>query len=337
MQRFSPAPKPSATPAPTGKLYAADGVYPPQYIQPASGLTPLQIVDMVPVPQGGPTFWSFAPEIPWGPLYQPLVQAGWADEVLSGNVAGGEFAIQAHAAVQTNASTTWTVDYGDSTPAVVVTTPAKRCTYSADNPPDVVPFELLSVPNHTYAEPGRYTITVTVGITGCDGTPGPATGTSFAYAWTPNGEGSLDALSEVRSLVPLATWTPTYGATDTVGTVVEAPTGLNPDYQVLPIYAYCAGPTSEPAGATFTLSCTTVSADPATPVTFSCQNGPCGGTFDQNPIQLTPGTMYGAPAATGVVHVTETMPLNFLAVSFLFVVTQGPHTTYAEADVITLQ
>lgn len=328
---------PAGTLPPPTKFYADPGVVAPPYTA-FPQLTPEETAFFL-LPPGSPRYsFGFDATIAWGPLYQPLVQAGWSSGNNTPDAVRGIFAVQAQATSQTNASLTWTIDYGDGSAPQIATDPARSCTYSAADPPETLRYLLPSVPNHTYAYSSTFTVKVTVAITGCDGTPGPTATTSFSYVWMPPGEVEIDAPSEVRNWVPSPTWTLPDGVTVTAGTVIEAPTdGSNQFQSGLALYAYCDAPAQEPGGAVFTITCTTVSADSSDPVTFTCQGGPCAGVLDENPIELTPGTMYGAPAATGVLHVTETMPYSFYGMSFDFTVTQGSHSTYAEVQVVTVQ
>ncbi|MGH2718340.1 MAG: PKD domain-containing protein, partial [Actinomycetota bacterium] len=90
----------------------------------------------------------------------------------------GEFGVDAEAGYQSDASATWTIDFGDGSSPSALSVPAQRCPL-AGAPVNNIGSN-AGMPDHRYNAPGTYTITVSIRLTGCDGSTGPAATTSFS-------------------------------------------------------------------------------------------------------------------------------------------------------------
>ena len=230
----------------------------------------------------------------------------------------GEFGVDAGAGVQSDASATWTVDFGDGSAPVTVAVAAQRC------PAGSAPFNGIDtnagMPDHRYQDPGDYTVTVSIRLIGCDGSTGPAATTSFSYEWISDGGVPVEP-GQIQNSAPPPSWAPPPNLQATTGTVLEPPTPGHPNGAAVPIYAYCEGPTQAAAGSKFTISCSADTADMATPVYFFCADVGC--SFATTPVTPVSGTPYGPPGGTATVNLTETMPMDHTAVQWSFTIAQG--------------
>jgi len=231
-----------------------------------------------------------------------------------------QFTVIAMAGVMTDATATWIVDFGDGTAAASDAVPPEGCGPAAPGTWLVMDDGLVNAP-HFYAAPGTYTITVSMELTGCDGSPGPAATTSFRYQYisdggTPYG-GYYNWTPDPAYLVPP-------GFPQQTGTVSMPPSADDPGGIDTPMYSYCSTPASVAPGAQFTIACTVVTADDSTPITFTCDYVGC--TIPGTPVRATPGTAFGAPADIAVVNIPEIMPTGHAEVNWNFAIQQGATT-----------
>lgn len=241
-----------------------------------------------------------------------------------------ELGVDAAAGIQSNASATWTVDFGDGSSPASISVTAQRCPASGKAFNSIA--NNAGMPEHRYAAPGTYTVTVSIRLIGCDGSIGPAASTSFSYEWISDGGVPVEA-SQVQNSAPPPSWAPPPGMTAPTGTVLMPPTPSNPNGGPVPIYAYCQGPAQAAGGSQFSISCSAVTADLSTPVYFFCADVGC--SFATTPKVPAPGTPYGPQGGTATINLTEMMPSGHPAVEWSFTITQGTHVFTENVGVVT--
>lgn len=302
-----------AVPIPSLKTFSPP---PPASLPAPQGIT----VESLPVNPTATVAAFLQARPPANSLATPQIVIAQAAPRISTTEPAGELGVIAASGVQSDASATWTVDFGDGSPPETMALAAQRC------PPGNAPFNAIDtdtgMPDHRYQAPGDYTVTVSIRLTGCDGSTGPAATTSFSYEWISDG-GAPVAPGQIQNSAPPASWAPPATLQATTGTVLEPPTPSNPHGAAVPIYAFCKGPSSAAAGSQFTITCSAVTADSSTPAYFFCADVGC--SFATTPVTPVSGTPYGPPGSTATVNLTETMPMGHAAVQWSFAIAQGTH------------
>ncbi|HLI55581.1 MAG TPA: hypothetical protein VKY26_00985 [Actinomycetota bacterium] len=308
----SPPPLTPSPPATSGGPVTTAPTHRPAPV-PSTGTT----VETVPSDPHSEAQSLLASTPPPGALETPVILEAQQGGGPASTERANQFSVLAEAGVQANATATWVIDYGDGTTPGTLQMPPVNCRLTRN--------ALLTdsgMAPHFYTEPGTYTITVSIGLTGCDGAAGPTATTSFSYRWT--SDGGQVGLADALDWVPDPAATPPLSLLIPTGTVWMPPTADDPAGLPVPMYAYCAAPPAAGAGAQFLITCTVVSAGASTPVAASCSPYQC--TVPMAAVVPQAGMAFGLPQATATFEFRETMPADVPGVTWFFTFSQGSHS-----------